>query len=148
MSSREQVAQAGPPPSLEGFPVHALTPETALFRAHLAARGPWWFGSDGSGRFDLPAPRGACYVAQDPASAVRERVGPVLAAARAVPESLLEDVVVSRLSLGWTAGITWVGASSAVSSSSKMESPRSSVIFPSQVEVQRLQSDSLPASGE
>lgn len=99
MSSREQVAQAGPPPSLAGFPVHELRPTTALFRAHRADRGPWWFGSDGSGRFDLPAPRGACYVALDPASAVRERVGPVLAAARAVPESLLEDVVVSRVAL-------------------------------------------------
>ena len=99
MSAREQVAQGGPPASLQGFPTRALRRGTTLYRAHRADRGPWWFGSDGSGRFDLPAPRGACYAALDPASALRERVGPVLAAARAVPESLLEDVVVSRLAL-------------------------------------------------
>lgn len=99
MSAREQVAQGGPPASLAGFPTRVLAAATALFRAHRSDRGPWWFGSDGSGRFDLPAPRGTCYVALDPASALRERVGPVLAAARAVPESLLEDVVVSQLAL-------------------------------------------------
>jgi hypothetical protein len=99
MSAREQVAQGGPPTSLAGFPTRTLGTGTALYRAHQADRGPWWFGSDGSGRFDLPAPRGSCYLALDPASALRERVGPVLAAARAVPESLLEDVVVSRLAL-------------------------------------------------
>ncbi|GAA4729713.1 hypothetical protein GCM10025782_30870 [Pedococcus ginsenosidimutans] len=99
MSGREQVAQGGPPPSLAGFPTCTLSTGTDLYRAHLVARGPWWFGNDGSGRFDLPDPRGACYTALDPASALRERVGPVLAAARAVPESLLEDVVVSRLAL-------------------------------------------------
>jgi len=99
MSAREQVAQGGPPPSLAGFPTCALTTATELYRAHREDRGPWWFGSDGSGRFDLPEPRGACYAALDAPSALRERVGPVLAAARAVPESLLEDVVVSRLAL-------------------------------------------------
>lgn len=99
MSDREQVAQGPPSTSLEGFPTHVVAPTTDLFRAHAAAFGPWWFGNEGGGRFDLPSPRGTCYTALDPGSAVRERVGPVLGGAAAVPESLLEDVVVSRLRL-------------------------------------------------
>nr|WP_238338511.1 RES family NAD+ phosphorylase [Pedococcus badiiscoriae] len=70
-----------------------------MFRAHRSDRGPWWFGNDGSGRFDLPAPRGTCYVALDPLSALRERLGPVLGGSQAVPESLLETSVMSRLRL-------------------------------------------------
>lgn len=70
-----------------------------MHRAHLAARGPWWFAS-GGGRFDLPTPRGTCYLATSALTAVRERLGPVLAARRAVPAAALDDVVVSRLALG------------------------------------------------
>lgn len=97
MTDRERVAQEAPSTSLEGFPTHRVDTATDLFRAHSNAFGPWWFGNEGGGRFDLPAPRGTCYTALDPGSAVRERVGPVLGGAPAVPESLLEDVVVSRL---------------------------------------------------
>lgn len=99
MSDRERVAQGPPTTSLEGFPTHVVGTTTDLFRAHASAFGPWWFGNEGGGRFDLPSPRGTCYTALDPGSAVRERVGPVLGGAVAVPESLLEDVVVSRLRL-------------------------------------------------
>lgn len=35
-------------------------------------RSPWWFSSDGSGRFDLPAPHGTCYLAEDPVAALLE----------------------------------------------------------------------------
>lgn len=97
--SREVVAQGPPPPTLAGFPAYAISTGTDLFRAHLRALGPWWFGNGGAGRFDLPAPRGTCYTAGDPESALRERLGPVLGGAAAVPESLLEEVVVSRLRL-------------------------------------------------
>jgi hypothetical protein len=76
-----------------------LGPQTGLFRAHSIHRGAWWFGSDGSGRFDLPAPRGTCYLALDPESAVRERLGPVLGGRVELPESTLADVVVSSLTL-------------------------------------------------
>ena len=99
MSDREVVAQGAPTTSLEAFPTHRVTVTTDLFRAHASEFGPWWFGNEGGGRFDLPSPRGTCYTALDPGSALRERVGPVLGAAVAVPESLLEDVVVSRLRL-------------------------------------------------
>lgn len=97
MSDRERPAQGAPPETLEGFPQHTVGPRDDLFRAHGTALGPWWFGNDGDGRFDLPAPRGTCYTATDPLSALRERLGPVLGGSDAVPESLLEDALVSRL---------------------------------------------------
>jgi hypothetical protein len=98
-TERERVAQSGPPASLEGFPAYTLDATVDLYRAHQRSRGPWWFGSGGEGRFDLPAPRGTCYTALDPSSALRERIGPVLGGSDAVPEALLADVVVSRLRL-------------------------------------------------
>lgn len=99
MADRQRPAQGRPPGTLDGFPTRRLTEATDLFRAHASDLGPWWFGHDGYGRFDLPAPRGTCYVALDPASAVRERLGPVLGASLELPASLLEDVLVSRLRL-------------------------------------------------
>ena len=99
MTARETVAQGLPPSSLAGFPGRALESGTMLFRAHLAERAPWWFGSDGGGRFDLRAPQGTCYTALDAESAVRERLGPVLGSRAALPETTLADVVVSRLPL-------------------------------------------------
>lgn len=97
--TRERTALGPPPASLAGFPAYPVDTETDLFRAHGADLGPWWFGNDGSGRFDLSPPRGTCYVALDPLSALRERLGPVLGGSQAVPESLLEASVVSRLRL-------------------------------------------------
>jgi hypothetical protein len=99
MTSRERAALGPPPASLAGFPAYLVDTDTDVFRAHGEQLGPWWFGNDGGGRFDLPAPRGTCYVALDPLSALRERLGPVLGAAQAVPASLLEASVVSRLRL-------------------------------------------------
>ncbi len=39
-------------------------------------RSPWWFGSTGAGRFDLPPPDGTCYLAADEIGALLEVVGP------------------------------------------------------------------------
>jgi RES domain len=39
---------------------------------HRARRSPWWFSSDGSGRFDLPVPHGTCYLADAPLGALLE----------------------------------------------------------------------------
>jgi hypothetical protein len=97
VTGREHVAQGPPPADLAGFPSHPVVPATVLYRAHGAGLGPWWFGNDGGGRFDLAAPHGTCYTALDADSAVRERLGPVLGGRTAVPESTLADTVVSRL---------------------------------------------------
>jgi hypothetical protein len=97
VADRQRPAQQRPAGSVDGFPTRRLARRTALFRAHRADRSPWWFGNDGGGRFDLTDPRGTCYLALDPCSAVRERLGPVLGGRREVPASLLEEVLVSTL---------------------------------------------------
>ena len=98
-SSREHPAQGPPGPEvdLHGFPVRRVVCGTVVFRAHRVERGPWWFGSDGTGRFDLVSPRGTCYVAESALVAVRERLGVVLGTLRRVPSAALHGVVVSRL---------------------------------------------------
>jgi hypothetical protein len=50
---------------------------TVLFRVTREGNGPWWFSSDGAGRFDLTEPRGTCYLADDPVVAVLESFGPL-----------------------------------------------------------------------
>ena len=99
MTARERTALGPPPASVAGFPAYPVAVEADLFRAHGRELGPWWFGNDGAGRFDLTTPRGTCYLALDPLSALRERLGPVLGGSQAVPESLLDETVVSRLHL-------------------------------------------------
>ena len=97
--TREVVAQQPPSVPLDGFPTRRITPGQTLQRAHTVAYGPWWFGSDGLGRFDLPLPRGTCYLADSAVVAVRERLGVVLGGRPVVPASLLTYVVVSTLHL-------------------------------------------------
>ncbi len=45
---------------------------TQLYRIFRAARSPWWYSCDGSGRFDLPLPHGTCYFAENPLAALLE----------------------------------------------------------------------------
>lgn len=54
-----------PPADLTTFPARRVRADRELFRIHRQERGPWWFSADGSGRFDLAAPRGTCYLAED-----------------------------------------------------------------------------------
>ncbi|MDQ1738366.1 MAG: hypothetical protein QOE53_18, partial [Pseudonocardiales bacterium] len=68
-----------------------------MYRAHKAAAAPWWFSSDGSGRFDLPPAHGTCYLASDAEAAVRERWGEELLALGCVPRGLAESTEVSEL---------------------------------------------------
>ena len=68
--TREVVAQQPPSVPLDGFPIRRITPAQALQRAHTVAYGPWWFGSDGVGRYDLPLPRGTCSLADSAVVAV------------------------------------------------------------------------------
>ena len=39
---------------------------------HRAEHDPWWFSSDGSGRFDLAPPDGTCYLADTPLGALQD----------------------------------------------------------------------------
>lgn len=67
----------GEPGDLRGLP--STRPPSELVRVCRTTSGTWWFSSDGSGRFDLPAPEGTCYLATDAYAAIREatRLGPV-----------------------------------------------------------------------
>lgn len=56
--------------NLKGFPRRTLRGDQTLHRIHRAATRPWWFSSDGSGRFDpVGTSKGACYLAEVPLGA-------------------------------------------------------------------------------
>lgn len=77
------MAELRPPgASLAGFPERLLAAGALLARIHLASCDGWWFSHDGSGRFDLEAPSGTCYLAETAAGAFIEvfREFPVVAA--------------------------------------------------------------------
>jgi RES domain len=94
---RRRLQLRKPRGSLAGFPSWTLRPDRALYRAHRAGAGPWWFSSDGSGRFDLPGPHGTCYLASDAEAAVRERWGEELLALGYVSRALAHGTEVSQL---------------------------------------------------
>jgi hypothetical protein len=51
---------------LQGFPRRTLRGDRLIYRIYTAARGPWWFSEDGSGRFDpVGTGQGACYFAAE-----------------------------------------------------------------------------------
>lgn len=51
--------------NLKGFPRRTLRGDRTLYRIHRVSRGPWWFSSDGAGRFDpVGTGMGACYLAE------------------------------------------------------------------------------------
>lgn len=72
------------------------------WRAHKSRnqsdRGLWHFATTEDGRFNLAGPQGTCYLANDPETALRERLGH-LAVDNSVPESAINGVVVSQVSI-------------------------------------------------
>jgi hypothetical protein len=61
------VSSLGSPPAperLRNFSSFDLSETVALERIHAIGRNPWYFSSRMSGRFDLPAPHGTCYLAE------------------------------------------------------------------------------------
>jgi RES domain-containing protein len=56
--------------TLARFPRRTLRSDAELYRIHRRTRGPWWFSSDGAGRFDpIGTCLGACYLATRPLGA-------------------------------------------------------------------------------
>jgi RES domain-containing protein len=52
--------------SLKGFPRRTLRGDRTIYRIHKSAKAPWWFSSNGEGRFDpVGSGMGACYLAED-----------------------------------------------------------------------------------
>jgi hypothetical protein len=76
--TRRQRPALTPPPASEQlatFPVWHVHAGTTFHRVTRGDHGPWFFASDGTGRFDLSPPRGTCYLADDPVLAVLEVFG-------------------------------------------------------------------------
>jgi hypothetical protein len=92
VSPRDRTALAPPPApdALIRFPVWHVHAGTTFHRVTHGEHGPWWFSSDGSGRFDLVSPRGTCYLADDPVLAMLEVFGEL------VPRAVSKDWLASR----------------------------------------------------
>ncbi|TJZ94449.1 RES domain-containing protein [Actinacidiphila oryziradicis] len=58
------------------FPRVEMRAGRVLYRAAKRGNGAWWFCHCGECRFDLPTPRGTCYVGTDPMSGFLESFGP------------------------------------------------------------------------
>lgn len=115
VGGRESISLPWPPAdprALAGFPRRRLDAGTALWRVGRKGRGPWWFGSSLAGRFDLPAPRGTCYLALDPLAAVLEVIGPGRTGG-AVSEAFLEERRIRELPLPRTASLADLAARAA-----------------------------------
>ena len=96
--ARREAPSLGTPGDLTGFPVWHVLRGAVLHRVTDAGRGPWWFASDGGGRFDLDAPRGTCYLADDAVVALLEVLG-AAASAPVLAASLFDDRVVWSVAL-------------------------------------------------
>lgn len=83
------------------FPVRTVGAGLRWFRAYRDAPGrkAWFFSSIGWGRFDVASPNGTCYVANTPEVAVREVIGPDLAASGMVNAEFLQDRTISEVTL-------------------------------------------------
>lgn len=70
-----------PPADVSGlrtFPRRTVSGGTEVARVVRTGAEPWWFSSNAGGRFDLEAPDGTCYVAEDDLTALLEVIGPDL----------------------------------------------------------------------
>jgi hypothetical protein len=83
--------------NLERFPARTLRGDRPLYRVHRAGIGPWWFSSDGRGRFDpVGTDAGACYLAYEPLGAWVE----VFRKAMLVAEVEITARVLTELQMG------------------------------------------------
>lgn len=69
---RRRSSLTEPPDDLTGFPTRRVTPRRTVWRIHRRENPPWWFCADLQCRFDLSAPQGTCYVAEEPLGAFVE----------------------------------------------------------------------------
>lgn len=82
---------------MRAFPKATFTEDDRVYRAHNTANGPWFFSSDGRGRFDLRPPRGTVYFADTVPVAVREHLGDTIVQAQMVSEHRARQMQVSVL---------------------------------------------------
>ena len=74
MSARGESYLGDPPSDLTKFPTHRLKAGATIYRIHRKELSPWWFSSDGHGRFDLVLSpgHGTCYLSQRPEGGLLE----------------------------------------------------------------------------
>lgn len=100
---RRVVALPEPPGSAPLPQVEASEWGRPWYRAHHPDNGAWYFASAGGddtdgGRFDLPQPRGTCYMASAPDVALRERLG-ILAVGRPLTTAAVAASAISIMTL-------------------------------------------------
>lgn len=89
------LSEPNPPAQLAGFPTHTYSAGTVFVRSHSSGLGPWWFASNGAGRFDLGGTHGTCYVAEDEVVTLLEKFGGM----RSVPDYSIGEVSISSVLL-------------------------------------------------
>lgn len=104
--SRAKLALGEPPDDSFDFPDREVRTGKALYRAHAASRGVWWWGSapdtpEDGGRFDLPSPHGTCYLALDAPTALRERFGESLISIGTIGVTEVRATALSQVALPW-----------------------------------------------
>jgi len=121
---------ADPPDDLRGFPSYLLQPTASIHRIHRRDLSPWWFASDGRGRFDLVLRPGygTCYLARTPVAGLLE----VFKGIPLVPESEIDarrsfeahfDTPL-RLANACAPGAAQFGVNSELSSGSDYQGPQ------------------------
>jgi hypothetical protein len=85
------------PGDLTGFPAKEFAEGDELYRAVKVGKGPWWFGSDGSQRFDLKTPHGTCYTAENIETSVREKARRPLLAHGMIDPAFVDGMDVCEL---------------------------------------------------
>ena len=84
---------------LARFPATKAGAVQPFYRSTAVGRTPWWFGSEGTQRFDLLAPNGTCYLATDLETAIRERGRETLMATGKLTRAFVESMQVYELHL-------------------------------------------------
>lgn len=116
MSTTDRPAIQSPSRSLAGFPNAILPAGRLVVRSHSPGRNPWWFASapaNGGGRFDLDAPLGTCYVADEVEVAVRERLRESLLSCGMVTPLAADSFVISIFSIPTSYRCAHIGVSRA-----------------------------------
>lgn len=67
-----------------------------MYRTHGSKFAPWWFGTAGGGRFDLPGPDGTCYTAESELITMLETWGGI----RCIPRPEIEHRSISTVAVG------------------------------------------------
>jgi len=101
----------GEPPTdctpLRSGPGHV--PSKTIFRCSRNVHSePWFFSSDGGGRFDLRSPVGTCYLGSDKVAALREVLGPDYTTGAIVAHKFFDERRIWNavpISAAWSRGV-------------------------------------------